>query len=127
MDSLLDAGFVALQSAQAQDHDALVRELRTADNSIARRLAAAIEIRRFVVLGHSHACEELLPELANVAPGDPPVEIADWLSNNVRGILCDDGKNPEQALDWFDRAANRAESAGLLRKPWRLGCSTTPL
>lgn len=116
MDRLLEAGFAALRAPQQETHDELVCELRTANDSVATRLAASIELRRFVTLGHSRVCLELLPALTDAGPDDPPLEVADWLSDNVRGILSDDGKDPEEALIWFDRAAMRAGSAGLARE-----------
>ncbi len=116
MDRLLEAGFAALRAPQQERHDDLVRELRNADDSVSRRLAAAIELRRYVTLGHTRVCEELLPQLTDAAPDDPPLEVATWLSDNVRGILSDDGKDPEEALIWFDRAAMYAGSTGLTRE-----------
>ncbi len=116
MERLLEAGFAALRAPQQERHDDLVRDLRNADDSVARRLAAAIDLRRYVTLGHTRLCEELLPQLTAAEPGDPPLEVATWLSDNVRGILSDDGKDPEEALIWFDRAAMYAASAGLTRE-----------
>ena len=113
MDRLRQAALVALRSSNRDNFDELVRELRGSNSEALQTVGTTIELRRAAAFGQGHVAQVLLSRVGDLPLDDPCSEMVTWAHHNIRGMICDDTFDVENALRWHEKAAVSATLSGL--------------